>query len=1182
MDVLDLVKLALVARLLIIGTQALGSTAAVDSELLDSAKGSERLPCFDWEGKLIEDGKQYIPEKQDPCMKCTCSEGKRTLCAAVRCSPPTCPMWEQLSGECCQFHCINLPQEPGMNNKNSTTFIRDPPGNAPPSNANDDTTNLGLRLVASTVTSFLILALLLFMIHRLRRRRMLLMMRRLSSNNRRENGSDVVAAAYVSEYDDINIGVEIPPYEDPPPPYSPPRPPRNLPMEAPPPYDTMPRASPGDVSEVGFRNVQSQTQDTMMRTSVSHMRILDHGNSLNDNAHLGQVDNNNVHGAHDMNQNPIADFNQNRITNINTTNGATPRSQLVRLPETGMNVEFERLRRTSAPRSHRDEHNYENLDILRGIQEPMYENVETMRHSLLPDDIDHDRSHRERHSCYIDRDRGRVLYERTRASSSDTESNHSRRGGYETLDNPMSTDSSRASSTHHSFCFPRSADVSPNLKSADISPHPSAGDGIEDGHEVTRRRPGDPRTSFLKKSGEMEVRRLRDSPRNSFCLDDNIDLDEVDLRPMNTSISSTLPADRRSDRHSDSLDCGHRRPCYQSGSRSSKIVLEDSEDRKIVCYSQDGATAVSERAVQTECEPVFPEDTKHHYLTVPAKVATPKVETPKQTCAPQRFRISKFLDALPSNHRHSTYAAQPPLSNQNGSPGLHRRSLPPMSLSLGLPETPPCAGYQPEPYRTEHHNSMKKDDQPEHGYNYQNKLTRLRPDQPFSPDVYPGATHFSSPLTPVQSSTCNSPNRYSRGETPTRSPITPGTPLHPLQRSGSLLSQASFLSVCSETGEQRKRKHPTRHHGSLSPTGSRNSLLACSRGNPRKYPSMGSVLPPPLLCQCDEESVENFQNCRLHHSDRHKGESSYSVHSCPEELPKEEILPTSAHGYGGARPKLSHNHRDNQPRQHGRIEGSPRSPENLNRRLSRSPDGLVDNAVKCELDVMDDNGNPALPEDNLRPSDSPDRYRKVRKRDMLVDPSTKFKQYGFIDSPELFSAKEPHSAPLSVGFIPDIGKQTKSKSTGSVAAKLSDHEGHGPSVDHARSDPKDSHERSHSAERAPVRWVPGLNRRPMSLAEPGRQGGVSGVSCRRTRRNSYRRRSTRRKSRQSVSFDQPDSIAHNRDSNNPISSRRSRSLERKGSPASKREDSPATMVIRPGGDPGNGSSERDGVGDSII
>ena len=43
------------------------------------------------------------------------------------------------------------------------------------------TSNLGLRLITSTVTSFLILALLLFMIHRLRQRRLLVMIRRLQN-----------------------------------------------------------------------------------------------------------------------------------------------------------------------------------------------------------------------------------------------------------------------------------------------------------------------------------------------------------------------------------------------------------------------------------------------------------------------------------------------------------------------------------------------------------------------------------------------------------------------------------------------------------------------------------------------------------------------------------------------------------------------------------------------------------------------------------------------------------------------------------------------------------------------------------------------------------------------------------------------------------------------------------------
>jgi hypothetical protein len=515
-----------------------------------------------------------------------------------------------------------------------------------------------------------------------------------------------------------------------------------------------------------------------------------------------------------------------------------------------------------------------------------------------------------------------------------------------------------------------------------------------------------------------------------------------------------------------------------------------------------------------------------------------------------------------------------------------------MSLSLGLPETQLCPGYQPDSRRGDKHHMQRKDDESEHGCNFQNKLSRLKPETTFSPnvspDVYPGATHFSSPLTPVQSSSCNSPNHYCHGETPIQSPISPGTPLHPLQRSNSLLSQASFLSVCSETGEKRKRKRPSRNHynGSLSPTGSRNSLYSGSRGNPRKYPSMGSVLPPPLSCQCDEESVENFQNCRLHNSDRRKAESSYSVHSCPEEIPKEDILPMGAHGYGGARPKVPCNYQDHEPRQHGKDEGNAKSPDNLNHIMTpQSSDEVVDNVNRTVLDAMDDNGNPALPEkrnneDNNKSSDSPDRYRKVRRRDILVDPSTTFKQYGFIDSPELFSAKEP-TASFAVDFFPDLSKQTKSKSTGSVATKSS--EDRNCSLGRGESDRKKDHERSRSAERAPVRWVHGTNRRPASMAEQARPSAISGFSCRR-RRNSYRRRSARRKSRQSVSFDQSDSKAYN--SMNPISNRRSRSLERKSAPGPNREDSPATMVIRPGSDlspdQDDGSNQLEGLGDTTL
>ena len=43
--------------------------------------------------------------------------------------------------------------------------------------SSDSLTTLGLRLVASTVTSFLVLALLLFAVHQLRRKRLILAMR---------------------------------------------------------------------------------------------------------------------------------------------------------------------------------------------------------------------------------------------------------------------------------------------------------------------------------------------------------------------------------------------------------------------------------------------------------------------------------------------------------------------------------------------------------------------------------------------------------------------------------------------------------------------------------------------------------------------------------------------------------------------------------------------------------------------------------------------------------------------------------------------------------------------------------------------------------------------------------------------------------------------------------------------
>lgn len=151
------------------------------------------LMCIDWKGSPVADGQEFI--KGDACMRCTCFKGSATMCTAVQCSPPNCPHYEEVKDACCEFICINLPLEPGHNPDTNATHPHFP-GSSECSLpdlplimhcaflfcclllAVNSSGDLGLRLIASTVTSLLILALLLFMIHRLRQRRLLIMMRR--------------------------------------------------------------------------------------------------------------------------------------------------------------------------------------------------------------------------------------------------------------------------------------------------------------------------------------------------------------------------------------------------------------------------------------------------------------------------------------------------------------------------------------------------------------------------------------------------------------------------------------------------------------------------------------------------------------------------------------------------------------------------------------------------------------------------------------------------------------------------------------------------------------------------------------------------------------------------------------------------------------------------------------------
>lgn len=184
-------------------------------------KSDGQLTCKDFEGKAIQHGEEFMPDPNDRCKTCTCDQGFPTMCRLVSCSPPSCPNWQQVKTECCKFTCLETPPTdlPADNSTDNTVTSA------------DSLTTLGLRLVASTVTSFLVLALLLFAVHQLRRKRLILAMRRYSDNRRRHD-TDM----YTPDY----FGMACPPYEEPPPPYSPPKPPDDPhPDDAPPPYESV-------------------------------------------------------------------------------------------------------------------------------------------------------------------------------------------------------------------------------------------------------------------------------------------------------------------------------------------------------------------------------------------------------------------------------------------------------------------------------------------------------------------------------------------------------------------------------------------------------------------------------------------------------------------------------------------------------------------------------------------------------------------------------------------------------------------------------------------------------------------------------------------------------------------------------------------------------------------------------
>ncbi|GAB6030168.1 Integral membrane protein dgcr2/IDD [Chamberlinius hualienensis] len=195
--------------------------------------------CIDYKNRAVPHLSSFVPDILEPCTSCTCIHGVEERCIKSQSCPLPCSHYFTVvdNNDCCQFLCSNTgnPFVPPFNISNELL----------PTITNTEdfgslhTNNVGLRLVASTITSFLVLALLLFMIHRLRQRRLLLMIRRLNGGQMSNGGY----GARRFSYEDDNLTgqnqVDLNIFEDPPPPYTFWKPPDSyFPQEeAPPPYN---------------------------------------------------------------------------------------------------------------------------------------------------------------------------------------------------------------------------------------------------------------------------------------------------------------------------------------------------------------------------------------------------------------------------------------------------------------------------------------------------------------------------------------------------------------------------------------------------------------------------------------------------------------------------------------------------------------------------------------------------------------------------------------------------------------------------------------------------------------------------------------------------------------------------------------------------------------------------------
>eukprot|EP00112_Aurelia_sp_Birch-Aquarium-sp1_P013542 Seg2876.2 transcript_id=Seg2876.2/GoldUCD/mRNA.D3Y31 product="Integral membrane protein DGCR2/IDD" protein_id=Seg2876.2/GoldUCD/D3Y31 len=72
-----------------------------------TSAGNGRLPCRDFAGNFVKNGRSFTVMTANSCSHCTCLGGHMKRCVNIKCVKPTCANYKTVPGKCCEYSCPN-------------------------------------------------------------------------------------------------------------------------------------------------------------------------------------------------------------------------------------------------------------------------------------------------------------------------------------------------------------------------------------------------------------------------------------------------------------------------------------------------------------------------------------------------------------------------------------------------------------------------------------------------------------------------------------------------------------------------------------------------------------------------------------------------------------------------------------------------------------------------------------------------------------------------------------------------------------------------------------------------------------------------------------------------------------------------------------------------------------------